>query len=62
MLDATPITGRSELFAAVAVALVAFGGLAWLWSGEWRWAVTGVVTALTVAIVGVAVSTTPPAM
>lgn len=36
----------------VGFVLLALGCLAWLWTGEWRWAVTGLVALLVGAVVG----------
>lgn len=56
-----PAPGRLEMFIAVAIALVALGALAWLWTGEWRWALTGLVAAVVASVIGAAASTKPPA-
>jgi hypothetical protein len=37
---------------AGAVAVLAIGGLGWLWTGEWRWAITAVVLAVVVIVAG----------
>jgi len=39
---------------AMGVAAVGAGLLAWLWLGEWRWAVTGLVALVVAAAVGAA--------
>jgi CDP-diglyceride synthetase len=35
-----------------AVAVLAIGGLGWLWTEEWRWAITAVVLAVVVIVAG----------
>lgn len=40
---------------AVGLLVLAAGLLAWLWLGEWRWAVTGLVALVALAAVGAAI-------
>jgi NhaP-type Na+/H+ or K+/H+ antiporter len=61
MPGTVPPAGRLEAFVVVAVALIALGGLAWLWLGEWRWALTGLVAAVVTAVAGATGGTKPPA-
>jgi hypothetical protein len=39
---------------AVGLVLFVLGLLAWLWLGEWKWAVTGLVLFFTAAVIGTA--------
>lgn len=50
---------RKPLHPAAALGFIALtaGLCAWLWTGEWRWAVTGLAALLTGAIVGAALDT-----
>jgi hypothetical protein len=45
---------------AVAAAVIAAGGVAWLWSGEWRWAVTALVVAFVVLFGGAVLNAKSP--
>lgn len=39
---------------AVGLALIPLGLLAWLWTGEWKWAATGAALFLVAAVIGTA--------
>jgi hypothetical protein len=48
-----------QIALAVGIAVIAVGGLAWLWTGEWRWLVSAVVAAVVIAVAGTVIK--PPA-
>lgn len=49
-----PTTGRAapraRLTAALGLALLTAGLIAWVWTGEWRWALTGLASLLVTAV------------
>lgn len=47
---------KPNLLYAVAWVLLLLGLLGWLWSGEWRWAASGVLAMLCCGVIGSAVS------
>lgn len=52
-------SGRAHPAALAGAGLFLAGLLAWLWSGDWRWALTGVALFLLGALVAGATNTTP---
>lgn len=52
----TALTTAGEVVLVVALTALLAGLVAWLWTGEWRWAVTGVA----VLFVGIVALTLPP--
>lgn len=40
--------------AAIALVLIPLGLLAWLWTGDWKWAVTGAALFFVAAVIGTA--------
>jgi hypothetical protein len=72
MTDPQPTTNRPtgespawlervlQVAIAVAAAVISAGGVAWLWSGEWRWAATALIVAFVVLFGGAVLNAKPP--
>lgn len=52
----TEKTSRLNGFQAAAAIVFLAGPIAWLWTGEWKWAVTAVATSLAIVFADAAVT------